>query len=379
MAASVRECRDPQQVRLWWEQWQTHPNSDFAHFELVCRQRRDVVVTPLILVAEHEGNPQALLIARLERTRFAPRIGYVSAVRVPVKGLSFIYEGSLGKIDDSLIAGFAKHIWSLLASRNADIVEVHHLRGDSPLGAALKSSAPRGWCVSEEEPRTHRSMSLPVGTDFLTARFNAKHRSAIKRKQRGLEAEFPGRVVWRWLKQFDDIPGLCQRIEQVAALTYQRALGAGFTDNAEHRERLALFASSDRLRVQLLEIDGQVRAFWVGCIYQGVFHSWETGYDPALRSHEVGTLVFVRMIDELIQEGIEKLDFGLGDAQYKQRFGDGEWTERTLRLFAPTVQGFFLSRLGALFQGAERVARKVAERTGAVDKIRTAWRRRLSR
>src|SRR5690606_2483245 len=110
--------------------------------------------------------------------------------------------------------------------------------------------------------------------------------------QKELESAFPGRVAWRWLAHCDDVHGLCEALESVATRTYQRGLGVGFFDGTEIRERLALFAGRDQLRVQLLEIDGEVRAFWFGLVYKGVFHSSETGYDPDLRSYEVGSLMF---------------------------------------------------------------------------------------
>ena len=58
--------------------------------------------------------------------------------------------------------------------------------------------------------------------------------------------------------------------------------------------------------------------------------------------YEVGTLIFIRMNDELAREGVRKLDFGIGDALYKQRFGDQSWREATVWLFAPTAKGMAL-------------------------------------
>ena len=112
------------------------------------------------------------------------------------------------------------------------------------------------------------------------------------------------------MTSFDDIASLCTRLDGVAGRTYQRGLGAGFFDNEEYRQRFALFARRGQLRVELLEIDGIARAFWFGIVYDGVFHSSETGYDPELREYEVGTLMFIRMSDELAREGVSRLDFG---------------------------------------------------------------------
>lgn len=180
------------------------------------------------------------------------------------------------------------------------------------------------------------------------------------------------------MNHFDDIPGLCARLEEVAGRTYQRGLGAGFVDNEEHRRRFALFSSRGQLRVQLLGIEDEIRAFWIGTVYKNVFHSSETGYDPDLLTFEPGTLVFVRMVDELIKEGVQKIDFGLGDAFYKQRFGDHCWQETTVHLFAPTAKGLLLRSATGFSRMFDSAGRRLLERLRLLNRFKRGWRRRLA-
>src|SRR5690606_11886417 len=128
--------------------------------------------------------------------------------------------------------------------------------------------------------------------------------------------------------------------------------------------------------VQLLEIDGEVRAFWFGLVYKGVFHSSETGYDPDLRSYEVGSLMFIRLIDSLAEEGVKGVDFGLGDSFYKERFGDRSWRETSVWLFAPTLKGVALRTMLELTEALDQVGRKAVARFGLTDRIKRAWRQR---
>jgi len=180
------------------------------------------------------------------------------------------------------------------------------------------------------------------------------------------------------MSQFDDIPGLCARLEEVVARAYQRGLGTGFTDNEEYRRRFALFASRGQLRVQLMEIDGRVRAFWFGYLYRDVFHLSETGYDPDLSRYEVGTLSIIRLSDELAREGIRKLDFGLGDAFYKRQFGDRSWQEGTVWLFAPTAKGLALRSSMGLCTAIDNLGRRVIQRVGGLDRLKAGWLLRLA-
>jgi CelD/BcsL family acetyltransferase involved in cellulose biosynthesis len=96
-----------------------------------------------------------------------------------------------------------------------------------------------------------------------------------------------------------------------------------------------------------------------------------------MAKHELGTQIFVRMVDELAKEGVRKLDFGLGDAHYKRRFGDSTWREASFRVFAPTLKGVFLrssTGVSSLFDGATK---KLLSKIALSDRVKTEWRKRL--
>ncbi|MBW8828573.1 MAG: GNAT family N-acetyltransferase [Burkholderiales bacterium] len=375
---AIRTLQDLDGVRAHWEQWQSHANNDLAQFELVCRVRTEVEC-PYVTVIERDGRPHVLVAGRLERTTFAPAIGYIQPVRIPATVLTVIHQGVMGPMDDETASQAVHYLRSLLRSGVADAVAFHHLSEHSPLFKALQLD--RSTWLWERTPRwsTHREMMMSPDKSFLEQKVRPKHRSQFRKRQKELEASFSGKVAWRWITEFDDIPALCARLEAVAAKTYQRALNAGFFDNEEYRRRFELFASRKQLRVQLLEIDGSVRAFWFGTVYQGVFHSSETGYDPDLRDFEVGTLMFIRMADELMHEGIRRLDFGLGDAPYKARFGDHFWRETPAWLFAPSAKGVVLMLLLKLCLLLDTTARRLVEGAGLTDKIKTYWRRHMGK
>lgn len=327
---------------------------------------------------ERDGHPCVLIVARLERTHFVPSIGYFKPVRIPAKILTVLHQGLLGQVDDEIAQALILYLRALLATKEADAVAYHQLPEDSPLLHALLSNGTRLWSEKNPASSLHWSMSLPEEPGLLLKKLRSKHRSWIKKKERELTAAFPDQVVWRWLNCFDDLPGLCGRLENVAARTYQRGLGAGFVNDEEHYQRFALFARREQLRVCLVEIEGKVRAFWIGVVYKGAFHSWETGYDQDFREYELGTLVFVHMVDELVCERICKLDFGLGDASYKQRFGDKCWREATIRMFAPTTKGLSLRLVLAVSGLLDGSLRKLIKKAGLLERLKTGWRRHLT-
>ncbi len=374
---TIRNPHGLETVRDYWQIWQNHPNIDFAHFQLVCGLREEVEC-PYVTVLEHEGKPYGLLAARLERTYFRLSIAYLNLVQIPSKILTVVYEGLLGDVNEETAQILTQHLLSSLASGEADAVAFHQIAEDSPLYKALMMREPRLLSGKGNAWSTHREMVLCKEPGFQLKKLQSKHRSWIRGREKKLASTFSGKVCWRWVKNFDDIPKLCSQLEEVAAHTYQRGLGVGFRNDEEHRQRFALFAGRGQLRIQLLEIEGKIRAFWIGQVYRNIFHSEATGYDMELSEYEPGTLVLMHMIDELVKEEVLKLDFGLGDALYKQRFGDRSWREKTITVFAPTAKGLFLWFGLGICAVLDRLGRHMAQKTGLLDRVKTIWRQRLA-
>jgi hypothetical protein len=374
---TIKKFEELESIRTHWECWQTHPNCDYEHFQLVCRLRQEVIC-PHVAVMNRDGQPFALILARLENSYFTPAIGYIRPFRIPAKVLTVLLDdGLMGTVDDISARRLMQYLWSLLGSGETDAVIFNQLHEDSPLLRVLLKDGPRWWCEKKPTWTTHWSMDLPKHQGVMLKSMRKNHRKRTIKKQRELELAFPGNVSWRWYDNFDDIPGLCNRLEKAAACTYQRGLSVGFENNEEYRERFALFARRKQLRAQLLEIEGRICAFMIGVIYKGVFHATETGYQPNLRKFEVGTLCFIRTIDELAEEGVKKLDFGLGDAIYKHRFGDQNWRGATVRMFAPNAKGAVLRSVLGASKAIDGAAKRLLQKAGVLDRIKTGWRRHL--
>lgn len=374
ISRTVRTLQGLSSIRDHWDRWQPHIDSDRAQFELICELRPEVEC-PFVTVIEHDGEPYALLAGRLESARITPAIGYFQPFSVPARVLTTLHEGVMGHSDERAASEMVKHVRAQLDLGVADAAHFSYLPEESPLLDALLREGPRWLCDRTPRWSTHREMNLPTGGSVMEQKLRSKARTRIRRKEKALETAFPGKVEWRYLRDFDDVPGLCSKLEEVASRAYQRGLGAGFFDNEEFRRRYALFASHGRLRVSLLEVDGRVRAFWCGAVHQGAFHSSTTAYDPALGDYVVGTQNFIRLADALVREGVQRFDFGLGDARYKESFGDRSWRETSIWMFAPTAKGVFLMFVLRTSFAIDTMARRIVKRAGLTEKLKALWRR----
>ncbi|MGQ9690922.1 MAG: GNAT family N-acetyltransferase, partial [Thermoproteota archaeon] len=239
---------------------------------------------------------------------------------------------------------------------------------------ALRKESKRAIGVINPSWSVHRALTLEGNPGFLLERMRSKHRSWVKRKEKELLEAFSDKVKWSWHSNSIDILSICTKLEAVAKTTYQRGLGAGFVDDYETRKRLSLFAKRNQLRVMLLELDGEPSSFWYGVVYKSTFHASATGYRPDMARYEMGTLALLKMVDYLIAEGIEKLDFGLGDAYYKERFSDISWKEASVQLFSDTMRGKMLRNYLQAASWLENNARKFAEKLKFAGRAKKIWR-----
>ncbi len=113
-------------------------------------------------------------------------------------------------------------------------------------------------------------------------------------------------------------------------------------------------------------------------MYQGVFHNVDLGYDPAYKKYEIGKQLLARVLEDLCREKARQVDFGLGDADWKQRFGDMKWEEASVSIFAPNLRGLGMNLCRTPILMTEKAAKRALERTQILARIKKLWRKRAT-
>jgi CelD/BcsL family acetyltransferase involved in cellulose biosynthesis len=170
-------------------------------------------------------------------------------------------------------------------------------------------------------------------------------------------------------------------VEEIAKKTWQRKISnIGFSpQDASLMEVLRTEASGGHLRVYTLYLRGTPCAFWIGAVYQSTFISDFLGYDPAFAHYSPGTYLLSQMMEDFCSQGVEEIDFGFSDEEYKSRFGNIVWQDANVHVFAATWTGLTLSAMRMitvipheaartflkrtdLYQNAKRILRKLAKK-----------------
>ncbi len=374
----VRRLEEVEGIAEVWRSWQCHPNSDLDYYLTILCSRPEIL-RPHILVLCRDGHPEAMLIGRLDKRRVELRVGYKTLLTVGARSLTFIYGGGLGDHSPENSIIFVREVVKSLRLGEADMAYFSHLKVGSPTYESIQSMA--GFLTREHflASGVHRSMALPASAEEFQRRLPSKARQK-QRKLLGALGDSLRVVCYRTAEELETV---CRDVETIARKTYQRGLGVGFVDNDEIRQRMHLAAARGWLRAYLLYFGTRPAAFWIGTVYGEKFHSDYMGYDPELAERSPGIFLVTKAIEEICDRqrewGTLEIDWGFGDAQYKEMLGTCEWKEASVHIFAPSIRGVALNAVRTPGALVEHVSKDLLGKWSVVSWVKKRWRQRLAR
>lgn len=372
----VRTVEEIEQIRDVWSAFQQHPNADIDFYLLVCRTRPEIL-RPHVIVLYREGRPEAMLVGRLVQGTIDLSIGYGKILKMPARLLAVVCGGLLGNMSSENGEALVAEVSNSLRRHEADAALFNFVRTDSAIYPFILGSPglmQRDYWPGEQ---THWSMKLPTSIEAVYGEMSGDHRKELRRMERKLVSDYSGDVKVRSLREVADLDSIFRDLEEIAKRTYQRGLGAGFADTPEMRQRFRLEAEKGWLRSYVLYVGGRPSAFWVGTSYKGTFHSSFMGYDSAYQRYSPGSVLQIKVLEDLCHDGIKELDFGLGDAMYKQRFGNCSWQDASAYIFAPTLAATAINAIRIPTMLLEKALRKILEHTKLLAKVKKVWRSRV--
>lgn len=371
--SSFQELEEVQQL---WKGTQWHPNAEFDFFKLIASSRPEVIAPCVFAVSDH-GKLVSLLAGRIERAKMTFRLGYANLAKIQVLRLVIIEGAFMGDRSEGVWVHLLSFLDNFLVTRGLDYAYFEQMRIASEFEEKAKQLLSPSRFHPAHDLSEHWLMQLPKTWDeFLKSR-SKKHRYWLKRLENILNKEFPGQWTMRRYSTSAEATEFAVAAETVASTTYHRSLGVGFAFNNENSTRLELEAKSGRLRGYVLSINGEPAAFWYCTTFLKRLYLCSTGYLPAFRSYEVGTVLLMKVFQDHCGSEVDVVDFGLGEAGYKQRFGSEHFTEASYTLFAGSGRGRRLNAAHRLMRRVTRTAKRVLDRLKITQRFKTLWRRRL--
>jgi hypothetical protein len=361
----IKEFTDIEKLKPMWKSLQRHPNVDPDLFLLIAKHRKEILRPYIVVVCEND-QPVSMAIGRIVDHHIECTIGYKSIFRPKLPLLMMLYGGYLGEQSERTARIIITQLLEALDRHEADAVFFNFLPTTSPLLAAA-NTVPGLLCRGHINiVNAHHEMTMPLKQEDFFKNMNRKHRSNMKKKAEKLESDFPGNVSCTFFKAVEEVGRLCDDAESIANKSYHRGLGVGFVHDAESAEMLHSIAEQDRLLSPVLYVNNKPVAFIIGELFHDRYFLNYMGYDAAYARYSTGIILFIKIMETLCDSHPETkcIDFGFGDADYKQRFSTGTWDESSVYIFSRRIRPVLINivRLVILFvsQTLQGTLRKLA-------------------
>ena len=341
---TIRDLQGLESVRATWESWPGSRDSDFEFFSSIVRSRGNFC-RPHVIVLSRNGRSEAILIGLCERRKLPFRLAHFTIWEPEVNTLELVYGGLRGNASEGNCAALVQELMKSLEAGVADLALWKQLDVQSPLyDCVLKQPrlALRDYsgCL-----RDHWWLeNFPKGRESFLSTLGRSQRSKLQRKYKKVLNHFADKVQVRSFRSGEDLPAAIDDMETIASKTDKRKIfGDGFFDTPEIRKHLAVAAAKGWLRLYILYLEQKPAAFWMGTVYDRCLQGDHTGYDPAWSEYSPGIFLFLNILEDLREENIQSIDFGYGNTQLRQTFGDLRRVESRAQIYAPTWRGVELN------------------------------------
>lgn len=378
----ARTLAEVESLRPVWTRWGGHRDSDIDVVLMIIDSYPEAL-RPHVIAIYRNGEPDAILIGRLEKKRISYKIGYTTLFGPWARCLTFVYGALRGNASAENSEIFVSEVVRCLKNDEADMALLEFIPVDKPL--YQKALSVPGVLSRDSHPITqlHDLMEMPDSIDKVYQRMSSERRLELRRKIKKLQAHPDGEMRIVLYREVSEVERLFCDAERIAKKTYQRGLGAGFSDTAQVRQRLGLAAQKGWLRGYLLYIGDRPVAFWIGMLYGESFVGEYMGFDPEFRKFAPGMALMMKVLDGFCTgangDEVKNLDFGLGHAEYKAVLSTQTWTEAAVYIFALTFKGFVLKSCQTVTRVADLCARKILTSTDYFPGLKRRWRDRLAK
>ena len=223
----------------------------------------------------------------------------------------------------------------------------------------------------------YRRHYIDMGQNFeaYLARFSGKTRSTLRRKAKKLAEDCDGTTVTEH-RTPQEIEAFLAAALPLSACTYQaRLLDAGLPGSREARRAMLEAAEDDRMRGFLLWAGGKAIAYLSLPVVGATLVYAHLGYDPDHARLSPGTVLQMEALERLFAEQRYRwFDFTKGEGARKVMFGTGSAQWSSFVLLHPTLANRALLGARGAFDVSVAGARTLAERPGALARIRAGLR-----
>ena len=187
--------------------------------------------------------------------------------------------------------------------------------------------------------RPYHSLLLPAAFDEYLSNFKRKKRYNLERQVKMLRDHGDGVLDMMRVDSESQIQGFLEGAVSISQNSWQQTrIGTRIDISPQRHAKLADLAERGLLRSYLLICGEKPCAFILGYQFRDVYHYVEIAYDQSFSKLSPGAVLLYLLIKDLINcNPPKRLNFGIGDASYKQEFGNIHNEDASVLLLRKTI------------------------------------------
>lgn len=229
--------------------------------------------------------------------------------------------------------------------------------------AAMPGQRPGVYLHVTDGPRPWHHVRLSTFDAYLKS-MSSKARANVRREVRHLDEHAGGKLELRRCTEPEQVEDFLRQALAVSQQSWQhRTLGQQALHDKSNVAHFTGLARRGVLQCYLLMAGQTPCAFVIGYRYAGVYHYAEVAFDEAFTRFSPGTVLLYLMLEDLhSSQQIEALNFGIGDATYKRRFGNHEREDAGCLLVRRRISLRLLTGSHAAFKRSVVFAKRLLNR-----------------
>jgi len=257
----------------------------------------------------------------------------------------------------------------------AVLLPSHPATRDEP---RLKRSGKMIRYVPAQVPRYHVDIT---GTfEDYVKRFSPKSRQTLQRKVKKLTEHSGGTLDFREYTKPEEVEEFYTLAQQISRNTYQaRLLQAGLPEGPEFLEEAQQRARQGHFYGYLLMHDNRPISYaYCPATEHGLVYD-NLGYDTEYQNWSPGTVLLYLLLERQFRaQKYPLLDFGTGEAQYKDFFSTGVTRCANVYYFRPTLKNIVLVLTHSSLHYLNSAAVKLLQKLNLKARLKKALRERAS-
>lgn len=334
---------------------------------------------PHIVLFYLENKLKGMIIGWKNKTKKKYNIGYLKFKSPFLDQLNIEIGGIIVDGDKTTNIEILKYLSYQISSKEIDLLQISHIQFSHPTYHSLINSK-----ISGVEPIYTKSVNwvAKIRNDKTGEKIeynSPKTLSGIRRRERKLLKYFNNDLNILDFSNLNESEFFISAADKISRQSYQYAINVGIKNTKVWHNIVTILAQKKFLAAYLLIHKEQPISYIFGFKFKDIFYLYATSYDNNYNKYSPGEYLRNKVIDILIGEGINFIDFGFGDADYKRLYGTEGKEEATLNFYGFSIRAKLAKSFDIISLKINSVILQFLNRLGILNLIKKKFRNLMSK